>query len=561
MRVCERLAAVVLGMMMAATSTTAASAHSAPATPIVRQTDLGRVSGLDQSRSTGTYSWLGIPYAEPPVGALRWHAPVTHRPWDGARDATAYGDGCIQQGRMFSPAPSGPHYGLDIRDGLNKPVGSEDCLTLNVHRPSTSQDNLPVIVFIHGGSNVVGYSADPMYDGRALARKANAVVVTVNYRLGALGWLDLPQLKTGDPANDSGNFGTLDQLEALRFVHRNAAVFGGDASNVTAMGESAGAVNVWALMVSPLSKGLLNKVIPLSGGLLFSTPEKARTYADGLVDAAVGTTDSRDEAVRRMRALPAADIIRAQTSRGTSVGDPPAVIADGTVLPTDHHAAIRTGRFRDVPVLAGNTLEEGKLFGSLIGAYRPSDYERFTRQYFFDPDEPSPYRVRDFINDRYLPADAPDGWNEASRQLTDSIFTGIAHDSMNSMKEAGNNHLYSYRFDWNQEPAPFDTVYGAAHAMDLPFVFGTFDKGLFAFAFNHRNAPGRLQLSAMMTNSIRAFIRTGNPQHHALGTRWRQWPSSLALDAGNKRATARLRPAADGPQQSGRFPATLAGTK
>ncbi|MFB8139748.1 carboxylesterase/lipase family protein [Streptomyces parvus] len=543
MRVMNRLATMLLGMMLAAASMTTASAHSPSAAPTIRQTDLGKISGLDQSRSTGTYSWLGVPYAEPPVGSLRWRAPVTHRPWNDVRKATAHGNGCIQQGRLFSPAPSGPHYGLDIRDGLNKPVGSEDCLTLNIHRPSTAQDNLPVIVFIHGGSNVVGYSADPMYDGRALARKAHAVVVTINYRVGVFGWLNLPQLKTGDPANDSGNFGTLDQIEALRFIHRNASAFGGDASNVTAMGESAGAVNVWALMVSPLSKDLLHKVVPLSGGLLFSTPEKARAYADGLVDAAVGTTGSRDEAVRRMQALPAAAVIRAQIRRGAIVGDPPAVIADGTVLPTDYHAAIRAGSFRDVPVLAANNLEEGKLFGSLIGAYRPSDYERFTRQYFFDPNKPSPYRVRDFINDRYLPVDASGGWNDASGQLTDSIFTGIAHDSMNSMKEAGNNHLYYYQFGWNQEPAPFNTVYGAAHAMDLPFVFGTFNKGLFTFAFNHRNEPGRLQLSAIMMNSIRAFIRTGSPQHDGLGTQWEQWPSSLALDAGDQVATARIRSA------------------
>jgi para-nitrobenzyl esterase len=505
---------------------------------VVRHTDLGSITGNDRSRSTGTYSWLGIPYAQPPVGDLRWHAPVTHRRWTGVRDSTAYGDGCIQQGRLFSPAPSGPHYGLDIRDGLGRPVGAEDCLTLNVHRPATGQKKLPIIVFIHGGSNVVGYSADPMYDGNALARRANAVVVTVNYRLGSLGWLDLPQLKTGDPVNDSGNFGTLDQIEALRFVHRNAAVFGGDASNVTAMGESAGAVNVWALMVSPLARGLIDKVIPLSGGLSFATGERARTYADALVTAAVGDSGNPDEDVRRLRRLPAADVIRAQVIRGAAVGDPPAVIADGTVLPTDYHAAIRTGRFAGIPVLAGNTLEEGKLFGALVGAYRPSDYERFTRQYLFDPDRPSPYGVSDFLNDRYLPVDAPGGWNETARQLTDAIFTGIANDSMNSMRAAGNRNLYHYRFGWNQEPAPFDVVYGASHAMDLPFVFGTFDRGVFTFAFSRRNAPGRLQLSGVMMDSIATFVRTGRPPRDVLGARWEQWPRSLLLDAGDRTATA-----------------------
>ncbi|MFB6791321.1 carboxylesterase family protein [Streptomyces olivaceus] len=124
---------------------------------------------------------------------------------------------------------------MDVRDGLDEPVGAEDCLTLNVFRPSTAKKDLPVVVFVQGRSNVVGYSADPMYDGRALARGADAVVVTVNYRLGVFGWLDLPGLKTGYPADDSGNFGTLDQIEALRFLRRNASAFGGDASNMTVM--------------------------------------------------------------------------------------------------------------------------------------------------------------------------------------------------------------------------------------------------------------------------------------------------------------------------------------
>ncbi|MBZ6250642.1 carboxylesterase family protein [Streptomyces olivaceus] len=538
MRTTRRLGAVLLGTVLAAAPVNAAPADGSHRTTVVR-TDLGRVEGLDQRRSSGTYSWLGIPYAQPPVGPLRWRAPVTHRPWQGLRDATAYGDGCAQQGRLFSPAPSGPHYGLDVRDGLDEPVGAEDCLTLNVFRPSTAKKDLPVVVFVHGGSNVVGYSADPMYDGRALARGADAVVVTVNYRLGVFGWLDLPGLKTGDPAGDSGNFGTLDQIEALRFVRRNASAFGGDASNVTVMGESAGAVNVWALMTSPLSRGLMDKAVPLSGGLKFSAPARARTYAEAFLDEAVGPGGSREEAVRRLRELPADEVVRAQIRRGAAVGDPPAVLADGVVLPADHHDVVRTGRLRDMPVLAGNTFEEGKLFGSLVDAYRPTDRERFTKQYFFDPDEPSPFGARDFIADRYLPADGPGGWNEAAGRLTDSIFTGIVHDSMDSMREAGNEHLYYYQFGWDREPAPFDTVYGAAHAMDLPFVFGTFDEGLFTFAFSRRNEPGRLQLSKLMTESIRAFVRTGRPQHCGLGAHWGRWPHSMVFDATDRSADAR----------------------
>ncbi|MGC7095271.1 carboxylesterase/lipase family protein [Amycolatopsis lurida] len=524
----KRLRAVLFGLAVLGTVVTApsASAHDASA---VRRTDLGLVKGVDEG---DTSSWRGIPYAEPPVGELRWRAPVTHRPWHGVRDASEFGNGCVQEGRFFSPAPSGPHYGLDIRDGLKKPVGAEDCLTLNVFRPSNTRRNLPVIVFVHGGSNVVGYSADPMYDGRALARKADAVVVTVNYRVGVFGWLDLPGLKTGDPYGDSGNFGTLDQIEALRFVNRNATAFGGDPDNVTVMGESAGAVNVWALMVSPLSEGLMDKAIPLSGGWSFETPAAARAYAGKFVTEAAG---EGGDAVGRLRSMPADDLIRAQVR----VGDPPRVLNDGVVLPADHRAAVAAGKYRDVPVLAGNTAEEGKLFGAVIGAYRPSDYDRFTLQHFFDPDRPSGLTVRDLIADAYLPVDGPGGWNEAADQLGDAIFMGIVENSMNTLREAGNDQLFYYQFGWNQQPAPFDTVYGAAHAMDLPFLFRSFDEGVFAYSFSRRNEPGRLALSDLMIDSVRAFVRTGSPQHPGLGARWGQWPHSMVLDAGDTTATAR----------------------
>lgn len=529
----KRVTAVLVGLVLVVTSMPVASAGGGHGAPAVRRTSLGLVKGVDESRTTGTVSWRGIPYAEPPVGRLRWHAPVTHRPWHGVRDASRFGDGCVQEGRMFSPAPSGPHYGLDIRDGLKKPVGAEDCLTLNVFRPADNRKNLPVIVFIYGGSNVVGYSADPMYDGRALARRAGAVVVTINYRVGVFGWLDLAGLKTGDPYGDSGNFGTLDQIEALRFVNRNATVFGGDPGNVTVMGESAGAVNVWALMVSPLTEGLLDKAIPLSGGFNFTTQAAARTYGARFVTEAAG------DDVNRLKGMSAADVIRAQVRLGAEVGDPPRVIPDGVVLPADYHAAITAGQYRKVPVLAGNTFEEGKLFGGVIGAFRPSDYDRFTLQYFFDPDRPSGLTERDLINDQYLPVDGPGGWNEASGQLTDAIFMGIVKDSMDSLQAAGNDRLFYYQFGWNQQPAPFDTVYGAVHAGDLPFVFRTFDEGVYAFGFSRKNEPGRLGLSDLMIASIRSFVRTGSPQNPSLHARWDQWPKSIVFDADDRRATAR----------------------
>ncbi|GAB4084492.1 para-nitrobenzyl esterase [Myceligenerans cantabricum] len=504
---------------------------------VVRSTTLGPVVGIDDRRTDGTFSWLGIPYAEPPVGDLRWQAPVTHARWHAPRRAKEYGEGCSQPGRFFSPSPHGPRYDLSVRDGLGTPVGQEDCLTLNVFRPADAGRDLPVIVFVHGGSNVVGWSGDPMYDGRTLAREAGAVVVTVNYRLGVLGWLDHEGLKTGDPLTDSGNFGTLDQLEALRFVSDNARAFGGDPDNVTVMGESAGAVNVWALIVSPLADGLIDRAIPMSGGISTTSPVDTRAYAGRLAAAAAEEAGADpSEGVDLLRDLSADQLVSLSLRHGLDAT--PAVVADGVVVPTDPYAVIAAGDHQDVPVLAGNTLEEGKLFGGSVGAFRPTDYDRFTMQYEFDPDAPSPYTVEDLVVDEYLPVDGPGGWDEVSDALTDLIFTGIARDSMDAMTATGNDRVFHYRFDWDNEPAPFDDVYGAVHAMDLPFAFGNFGRSVASYAFSAQNRPGREELSTLMTDSIRQFVRTGSPQTRGLGARWETWPASMRLDADDDHATA-----------------------
>jgi para-nitrobenzyl esterase len=524
---CSIVGIVLATAVLSAMPLTRASAGGEPT--LVRTT-LGPIIGRDEGRSSGTYSWLGIPYAEPPVGDRRWRPPRPHRSWEKVRRAQRYGPGCTQPGRFFSPSPNGPFYDLSVRDGLQKPVGEEDCLTLNVFRPATSRRDLPVVFFVHGGSNVVGYSADPMYDGRELARRAQAVVVTVNYRLGVFGWLNAEGLGAGDPLSTSGNFGTLDLVEALRFVKRNAPRFGGDPGNVSVMGQSAGAVNVWSLLVSPLARGMVDKAIPLSGGLFARSVADARTYAGRVIQAAESDHPSSGlSGVDLLRSLSADDLVRVLVKH--QLDATPAVIADGTVIPSDPYAVLGSGVDRAVPVLAGNTLEEGKLFGASIGAHKPSDYDRFTLQYRFDPDHPGTLTTSDLLKDEYLPVDKPGGWNDAAAALTASIFTGINRDSLNALARSGNRSLYHYRFDWNQEPAPFDQVYGAVHAMDLPFVFRNFGRSVFSYAFSRQNRPGRLELSDLMIASVRNFITTGSPRHRGLGRTWAQWPASLVVDA------------------------------
>lgn len=219
-----------LGLLVLACGTlTACGGGDDDADPAMRTTSAGVVVGTNDSAKSGTYAWKGIPFAKAPTGPRRWKAPVDPDAWSSPKTTQQFGNACVQYGRIYGPGANNT-YDATIATTLNQAVGSEDCLYLNIWRPATGNTNLPVIMFIHGGSNVCGYTADPVYDGAALAKSANAVVVTANYRVGIFGWLNLPQLKDGtSTSNDSGNFATLDNIKALQFINKNIASFGGDA--------------------------------------------------------------------------------------------------------------------------------------------------------------------------------------------------------------------------------------------------------------------------------------------------------------------------------------------
>lgn len=514
---------------------------------LVRTTGYGAVRG-SRNASTRTLSWLGVPYASPPVGELRWKATAEPTAWSGVRETRAFGASCSQGARLFSPSPMTNTYDSAVGANLGQPVGAEDCLTLNIWRPDTPTTGLPVIVFIHGGSNVTGYSADPIYDGATLARKANAVVVTLNYRLGLLGWLDLAQLKIGEPRTDSGNFGTLDQIQALSFVKRNIAAFDGNPANVTVMGESAGAVNVWAMMISPLARGLMHKAVSMSGGLVTKSPMESRNYAQSLLRAllvddgkAADATQAdllllnwkAEEVATYLRSKTAVQIIRVAIAN--KLPDAPAVLLDGNVIPAVPQLAIATGAYNRVPMLATNTLDEGKLFGATMGAYKPSDRDRLAMMDGFDPNAPTALTAADFIQPQYLPVDAPvTGWNDVSRTLTTGLFWSMTQNSLSTLATAQPGQIWYARFDWRRAPAPFADVYGAAHALDLPFWFGNFGRSLFSFAFGDANRAGREQLSDAMARTLGSFAATGRPSHTGFASgEWAPWPAGLLLDAGD----------------------------
>jgi para-nitrobenzyl esterase len=528
--------------------------------PTERDTKYGTVQGVDNSGSSGTYAWLGVPFAKPPVGNLRWKAPVEPDAWSGLRPAKAFGHACIQNGRIYGPGANNT-YDATIGTTLNTPVGHEDCLTLNIWRPATRDKKLPVLFFIYGGSNISGYTADPVYDGANLAKTANAVIVTANYRVGPLGFFNLPQLKTGASANDaSGNFALLDNVQTLKFINQNIAGFGGDPANVTVMGQSAGAINAWALLASPLAAGLFHKAIPLSGGLslasnlpagMLPTLNPASAYlaqANGLLYASlIADGKATDAASAQAYVATQSDAQIADYLRGKDAGallttlllaglTGSGPIPDGTVLPADPIAAIAAGHYNKMPVLAGNTADEGKLFApflTLFGGppgFVMNDATRFA--VMADPAQAAATTIGQVIDPAYLPVGTPaTGWNAKTKLLSDVFMVPSRNNMLDTLKTQQSNVWY-YRFDWAQEPAPWNDVYGAAHAFDLGFVFGNFGPSLFANATNSEaNKPGRLALSAAMMQSIAAFIRNGDPNNAALGVTWPAWPSTLTFDA------------------------------
>lgn len=536
---------------------------------LLRQTHLGEVRGAEDT-TAGTYSWKGIPFAAPPTGTLRWQAPQEPQAWTSARSTTTFGNACAQYGRIYGPG-SNNKYDATIGTTLNQGVGSEDCLYLNVWRPSTTDTNLPVIVFFHGGSNVSGYTADPMYDGAALAKAANAIVVTPNFRLGVLGFLNLPQLKSGDPATNSGNFTLLDSIKALEFVRTNASAFGGNAGNVTIVGQSAGAINVWALQTSPLMTAanpkLFHRVMPMSGGISLAsnlpvgsipTLSPASTYlaqgnallqnlviGDGLAtDAAAATAYIAGQTNAQV-----ADYLRSKSSSqvfttlltkvallGLAGSGP---IPDGSVVASDPIAAINAGNYVKVPVLASNTRDEGKLFPSflpLVGgtgnARIVTDAQLFSNHLAYNPNAAPQTTVEQWIQPSYLPVNAPTtGFTARAETLNRVFFLNSRDNVLNALKSKQDNVWY-YRFNWDKQPAPWNDIYGAVHVVDLPFIFGNFGPSLFSNVwFNDANRTGRLELSAAMMQTVGNFARNGDPNNASLGVTWGTWPSKLVFDA------------------------------
>lgn len=451
----------------------------------------GTLAGVAEG---GAEAWRAIPYAAPPVGDLRWRAPRKPAAWQGVRDAAKPAPWCPQALSALDGVP---------RKDWGKLVGQEDCLTLDVYAPfmraaEAKTAKLPVMVWIHGGSNVWGRAQQ--YNGAALAERERVMVVVVQYRLGPLGWLAHPALRADPQIVDdaSANFAQLDHIRALEWVRDEIGAFGGDPGRVTIFGESAGGHNVAALLVSPRAKGLFHRAIVQSGS--FRTVPLAK--AEGADGDAQDT--GRGIATRLLKGAPATgaalraapvDAVFKAYDTSREGRDLPRVIADGVTLPRDGIAAALAdpARRNSVPTILGTTRDEMKLFNALNPALSKRTFGVFPQ-------------ARDKALFEAMSLYPSRNWRATAVDAPAAILTSTGHAD-----------VWTYRFDWADQGrfllTDLSQMLGAAHSMEIPFVFGRFQFfGAFdRYMFTRDNEAGRLELSGRMMNHWAAFARSGDP--------------------------------------------------
>ncbi len=465
---------------------------------MIVETAQGKLAGFAKD---GVLRFNGIPYASPPVGALRWRKAEPPRPWAGVREALRFGP--------IAPQVRGAAEALT---GGTPGVQSEDCLYLNVWTPSL-EGRRPVMVWIHGGAFVTGAGSLGTYNGKFLAAQGDAVVVTINYRLGAFGFLNLRDATDGAlPA--TGCEGLSDQLAALAWVRENIAAFGGDAGNVTVFGESAGAMSIGALLAAPASQGLFRRAILQSGAAHIGRARESSARIGRLFLKKLGAAGASGimAASDRQILQAQADVLGGRRDGGL----PFAPTADGDLLPLRAIDGVRAGAAAGIALLAGTTKEEWKLFT----AARP-------RLRLMDAAKLRDYTARqvgeehaDALLEAYAEGSSFERWNAV---MTDRTFAVPAARLLEAQGRRA--PVFAYRFDW-RSPL-LKGFLGACHALELGFVFGTYNQKM-AGAFFGSGARADALSQAMMRAWI-AFARGGDPSGAAAG----DWP---AYDAG-RRAT------------------------
>ena len=449
-------------------------------------------------KENGIVIFKGIPYAEPPINELRFSPPVAKKPWDKVFEAIKYGS-CSYQG----------YTQLEDFTGKLQPE-SEDCLNLNVWTPNIDNKKRPVMFWIHGGAFIMGGGIDSMYDGSALAWRGDVVVVTINYRLGALGYLYIPGV--------TANVGHLDQILALKWVQDNIELFGGDPDNVTIFGESAGGYSVIALAAIPAAKGLFHRIIAQSAPVI--DPKVTKKPTKKLMRMlGVDTSD-----ITALRNIPPEKIIDAQNK--LLAEDPLNLLAfrpliDGEILPIHPLKAFQNGDCKDIEFMIGTNLDEAKLFTALdpeISKMKNIDGEKLLLGYLgrLGIDITKSKAIIETYKQAREGKYSVEPKEIMNALITDYIFR-ISTIQLLEAQSSYQPNTYNYLFTW---PSPaFNGALGACHALELPFVFNSFDYPGFTDFVG--TSPDLNTISYKMMDAWIAFARCGNPNHKDIP----KWPA------------------------------------
>lgn len=473
---------LIFGMVLGSLSIVRIAAAEAPRV----KTASGELEGIEDSAS-GIRAFQGIPFAEPPVGELRWKAPQPVKPWTGVRLATHFGPRAMQP----------PIFG----DMVFRSNGmSEDCLYLNVWTPAKSEkEQLPVLVYFYGGGFVAGDGSEPRYDGENMARKG-IVAVTVNYRLGVFGFLAHPELTKESPHSASGNYGLLDQSAAIRWVSQNIAAFGGDPKKITIAGESAGSFSVCAQMASPLSRKLIAGAIGESGAM-FGPTLRASTLSEAEKAGSDFAAEMKAPTIAALRAIPAEKILDGVKANPFRFS----LTVDGYFLPKSAVEIYAAGEQARVPLLAGwNAEEVGP--GSLLGQDppTPANFAKAVGALYGD-------RAIDVLK-AYPVYRAADAKTAATALASDRFIAyGTWKWTELHVKTSG-KPVYRYLF---AKARPKET--GAFHAVEIEYALGNLDRNKV-----YQWTEGDRKVSATMQEYFSNFIKTGNPNGSGLPT----WPAN-----------------------------------
>jgi para-nitrobenzyl esterase len=465
----------------------------------------GRLRGV---RRRGHWSFSGIPYAGSASGARRWRPPEAPSPWTGVKECDRFGPIAPQLPGM-----------VEMSLGGEPDQQSEDCLSLHVWTPALDGGRRPVMVWIHGGSFVSGSGAGALYRGGTLARERDVVVVTVNYRLGILGFLAHPALEDpgqawldGAPWTGIGNWGLADQVAALKWVHLHIAEFGGDPGNVTLFGESAGGMSVASLLGAPVAQGLFHRAIVESGPPYTYSAEQACKRAEQLA-AHIGVPMTRQS----LEGVPASDLVRAVAEFGQKGGDDDdsglvlMPVVDGGLLRTPPHEAVSSGSASDIPLLIGTNRDESSFFTVGNAALRSLDHvglRRRMRRLTPDPE------MIDQLIDTVRLARSGRGETVSPRDLWVAIATefvfrlpSIRFADAHAGATAPDVGTHCYLFTW--ETPAFGGALGSCHALEIPFVFGSVhNPAVQAFSGGGDDA---FALSAIMGDAWASHARFGAP--------------------------------------------------